>query len=120
LQNELEGLNVLEKIISAISNLDITKLSNKIQKEYREQHENKELYYSDHFLLESVKERLDLYNISNRSDKQALANIIIMLCIHLAKIKNLYISNDGITEYAKNQDQQDISQVFRSLEKNKK
>ncbi|RIA92173.1 hypothetical protein C1645_821070 [Glomus cerebriforme] len=32
------------------------------------------------------------------SDKQALADIMIILCIRPAKIKNLRISNDGVTE----------------------
>ena len=40
-----------------------------------------------------------------------------MLCICSAKIKDLCISNGGVTGYAKNWDQRDIPQVFRSLEK---
>ena len=43
-----------------------------------------------------------------------------MLCIHPAEIKDLRISNGGVTGYAKNRDQQDIPRVFRSLEKNEK
>jgi len=38
--------------------------------------------------------------------------------IYLAEIKNLYISNWDVTGYAKSQNQQDISQVFRSIKKN--
>ena len=53
------------------------------------------------------------------SNKQALADVMIMLCICPAEIKNLRISNGGVTGYAKNRGQQDISQVFRSLEKSK-
>ena len=45
---------------------------------------------------------------------------MIMLCIRPAEIKNLRISNGGVTGYAKNRGQQDIPRVFRSLEKNKK
>ena len=41
-----------------------------------------------------------------------------MLCIRPAEIKNLRISNGGVTGYAKNRGQQDIPRVFRSLEKN--
>ncbi len=74
----------------------------------------------DHFLLESVKERLDEYNVSNISNKQALADVMIMLCIHPAKIKNLRIFNGGVTGYVKNRGAQDIPRVFRSLEKNEK
>src|SRR2546423_6449959 len=44
---------------------------------------------------------------------------MIMLCIRPAEIKNLRISNGGVTGYAKNRGQQDIPRVFRSLEKNK-
>jgi len=69
LQRELRTLNTSEKIISVTKNLKIIKLSNKIQKERSEQCKNEEFYYSDHFLLESVKERLDEYNISNILDK---------------------------------------------------
>ena len=77
-------------------------LSNKIQKEHSKQYEDEKIYYLDHFLLELVKKRLDLYAVSNTSDKQALADVMIMLYIHSAEIKNLCISNGGVTEYAKN------------------
>jgi len=58
--------------------------------------------------------------VSNIPDKQALADVMIMLCIRPSEIKNLRISNGGITSYAKNQGQQDIPRVFRSLEMNEK
>ena len=98
----MRTLNAPEKIISATKNLETTKLSNKIQKERSEQRKNEGLYYLDHFSLESVKERLDEYDVSNIPDKQALADVMIMLCIRPAKIKNLRISNGGVTGYAKN------------------
>ena len=60
---------------------------------------------------------MDEYDVSNIPDKQALADVMIMLCIRPAEIKNLRISNGGVTEYAKNRGEQDISRVFRSLEK---
>ncbi len=78
------------------------KLSNKIQKEYSEQRKNEGLHYSDYFLLELVKERLDEYDVFNISDKQTLANVMIMLCIYPAEIKNLHIFNGDITGYVKN------------------
>ncbi len=102
LRRELQTLNVLEKIISATKNLKTTKLSNKIQKECNEQRKNERLHYPDHFSLKSVKEKLDEYDVSNIPDKQALADIMIILCICPAKIKNLRISNGDITGYAKN------------------
>src|SRR5204863_3095255 len=98
---------------------DITKESNKIQKERSEQRKNEGIDFSDHFSLESVKERLDKYNVSNIPDKQTLADVMIMLCIRPAEIKNLRIFNGDVTGYAKNRGQQDIPRVFRSLEKNK-
>ena len=98
--------------------LEITKKSNKIQKERNEQCKNEGINFLDYFSLESVKERLDEYNVSNMPNKQALADVMIMLCIHPAKIKNLRIFNGNVTGYAKNKGAQDISQVFRSLEKN--
>ena len=102
LQRKLENLNAPEKIISATKILDITKESNKIQKERSEQRENEGIDFPDHFSLESVKERLDKYNVSNIPDKQALADVMIMLCIRPAEIKNLRIFNGDVTGYAKN------------------
>ncbi len=102
LQRELRTLNTSEKIISTMKNPKIIKLSNKIQKEHSKQHKNKGFHYLDYFLLESVKERLDEYDVFNISDKQVLADIMIMLYIHPAEIKNLHISNSDVTGYAKN------------------
>ena len=79
-----------------------TRSANKIQKERREQRENEGIDFPDHFSLESVKKRLNLYNVFNTSDMQALADIMIMLYIYSAEIKNLHISNRAVTEYAKN------------------
>ncbi|PKK58481.1 hypothetical protein RhiirC2_796228 [Rhizophagus irregularis] len=95
LRRELRTLNASEKIISATKIPDITKLSNEIQKKHSEQRKNEGFNYPDHFSLESVKERLDSYDVSNTPDKQALADIMIMLCIRPAKIKNLRITNGG-------------------------
>ena len=83
-------------------NRDLTCLSNKIQKERSKQCEDEGIHFPDHFSLESVKERLDSYDVSNIPDKQALADVMIMLCIRPAKIKNLRISNGSVTGYAKN------------------
>ncbi|RGB30537.1 hypothetical protein C1646_765253 [Rhizophagus diaphanus] len=75
LRRELRILNAPEKIISATKIPEITRASNKIQQKRTEQCKNEGLHYSDHFLLESVKEWLDLYVVSNTPDKQALADI---------------------------------------------
>ncbi|PKY36608.1 hypothetical protein RhiirB3_459620, partial [Rhizophagus irregularis] len=74
LRRELRTLNAPEKIISATKIPEITRASNKIQQERTEQRKNEGLHYPDHFSLESVKERLDLYVVSNTPDKQALAD----------------------------------------------
>src|ERR1043165_1189465 len=95
----------------------ITTLLNKIQKGKSLLCEDEGIHYPDHFSLESVKERLDSYDVSNTPDKQALADVMIMLCIRSAEIKDLRISNGGVTGYSKNRDQQDIPRIFRSLEK---
>ncbi|KAF0484557.1 integrase: PROVISIONAL [Gigaspora margarita] len=118
LRRELRTLNTSEKMISATLNPEITRSSNKIQKERSEKRKNEGIDFPDHFSLESVKERLDLYDVSNTPDKQALADVMIMLCIRPAEIKNLRITNGGVTGYAKNRGQQDTPRVFRSLEKN--
>ena len=102
LQRELRTLNAPEKIISATLIPEITRSANKIQKEHSEQRENEGIDFPDHFSLESVKERLDGYNVSNVPNIQALADIIIMLCVRPAEIKTLRISNGGVTGYAKN------------------
>ncbi|GES73732.1 hypothetical protein GLOIN_2v1841986 [Rhizophagus clarus] len=82
--------------------LGMTTLSNKIQKEKSLLCEDEGIHYPDHFLLESVKERLDSYDVSNIPDKQALADVMIMLCIRPVEIKDLRISNGGVTGYVKN------------------
>ena len=80
----------------------MTTLSNKIQKEKSLLCKDEGIHYPDHFSLESVKEWLDLYAVSNTPNKQALADVMIMLCIRPAEIKNLCIANGGVTGYAKN------------------
>ncbi|EXX57243.1 uncharacterized protein OCT59_015174 [Rhizophagus irregularis] len=118
LRKELRKLNAPKAIIEATKIPGITTLSNKIQKEKSLLCEDEGIHYPDYFSLESVKERLDSYDVSNTPDKQALADVMIMLCIRPAEIKDLRISNGGVTGYVKNRDQQDIPRVFRSLEKN--
>ncbi|GET02572.1 hypothetical protein GLOIN_2v1761875 [Rhizophagus clarus] len=95
LRRELRILNAPKEIISATLIPEITRASNKIQQERTEQRKNEGLHYPDHFSLESVKERLDAYDVSNTPDKQALADVMIMLCIRPAEIKNLRIANRG-------------------------
>ncbi|RGB38806.1 hypothetical protein C1646_665147 [Rhizophagus diaphanus] len=119
LRKELQELNVPEKLIKSVSDKNIIILSNELQIKNKEQSACKGIHYPDHFLLESVKERLDAYDVSTIPDVQALADVIIMLCIRPAEIKNLHIKEGGVTGYAKNKET-DEPRVFRSLEKNEK
>ncbi|PKK58943.1 hypothetical protein RhiirC2_795549 [Rhizophagus irregularis] len=118
LRREMRALEASEKIVSDTKIPDTTRSANKIQKENRLLYENEGINYPNHFSLESVKERLDSYDVSNIPDKQVLADAMIMLCIRPAEIKDLRISNGSVTGYGKNWGQQDIPWVFRSLEKN--
>ena len=93
----MRKLNAPEKIISATLDEKTTCASNKIQKKRRNQRENEGIDFPDHFSLESVKERLDFYDVSNTPDVQVLADVMIMLCVRPAEIKDLRISNGGIT-----------------------
>ncbi|RGB25508.1 hypothetical protein C1646_771648 [Rhizophagus diaphanus] len=70
LRRELRTLNASKEIISATLILEITRASNKIQQERTEQRKNEGLHYLDHFSLESVKERLDAYDVSNTGQNQ--------------------------------------------------
>ncbi len=102
LRRELREFNAPEKIISTTLDDKTTCSSNKIQKERRVQCENEGINFPDHFSLESVKERLDGYDVSNAPNLQALADVMIMLCIRPAEIKDLRISNGSVTGYSKN------------------
>ncbi|RIA78967.1 hypothetical protein C1645_841931 [Glomus cerebriforme] len=65
--------------------------SNKIQKERRDQRENEGIDFPDHFSLESIKERLDFYDVSNTPDVQALADIFRSLERDEERAKHLLI-----------------------------
>ncbi|CAG8753070.1 15006_t:CDS:2 [Dentiscutata erythropus] len=90
------------------ANTDITEEANKIQMNNRKKAKTKYINYPDKFTLESVKERLDAYDIKTLPDYQALADVIVMLCIRPAELRTLRITDAGVTGYAKNQGQPDI------------
>ncbi|CAG8604317.1 11950_t:CDS:2 [Gigaspora rosea] len=101
------------------SSSHITEEANEIQQNQRKFGEAFEkIDYLDHFTLESVKERLDSYDTSSLPDLQALADVMIMLCIRPAELITLRITNAEVTGYAKNRGQANIPQKFRSMEKN--
>ncbi|CAG8810006.1 19408_t:CDS:1 [Gigaspora margarita] len=119
LRRELKTLGAISEIIEATKFPDITKEANEIQ---QNRHKFVEAFekidYPDHFTLESVKERLDKYDISTLPNLQALVDVMLMLCIRPAKLTSLRITDAGVTGYAKNRGQLDIPRVFRSMEKN--
>ncbi|CAG8724397.1 10621_t:CDS:2, partial [Gigaspora margarita] len=96
LRRELKSLGATLEIIEVTKFPDITKEANEIQQNQRKFVEAFEkIDYPDHFTLESVKERLDKYDISTLPDIQALADIILMLCIRPAKLTSLRITDAG-------------------------
>ncbi|RGB34633.1 hypothetical protein C1646_668395 [Rhizophagus diaphanus] len=103
--------------LSKIKNPDTTRLANENQKEKRLRHENKGINYLDYYALESVKERLDSYDVSSKPDLQALADAMVMLCIRPTEVKSLRIADGNMTGYAKYRGQVDILRKFRSMEK---
>ncbi|RIB12367.1 hypothetical protein C2G38_2041887 [Gigaspora rosea] len=87
LRRELKNLSTSFQIIEAMKFPDITKDANEIQRDRRKFVEAFErIDYPDHFTLESVKKRLDKYDISILPDLQALADVMIMLCIRPAEL----------------------------------
>ena len=96
---------------------ETTCASNKIQKERWKLRKDEGIHFPDEFSFESVKERLDDYDVSRKSDELALADVIIMLCICPAELRTLRIANGKVTGYVKNWGQEDIPRVFRSMGK---
>ncbi|CAH1769184.1 156_t:CDS:2, partial [Entrophospora sp. SA101] len=96
LRRELKTLGASFQIIEATKFSDITEDANKIQSVNRKKAEANRIDYPDHFTLESVKERLDAYDIKTSPDLQALADVIIMLCIRPAEL-TLRITDAGVT-----------------------
>ncbi|RHZ89296.1 hypothetical protein Glove_16g136 [Diversispora epigaea] len=60
---------------------------------------------------------INIKSISTLPDLQALTDVMIMLCICPTKLISLYITDNWITGYAKNQEQEDIPRNFKSMEK---
>ncbi|RHZ87091.1 hypothetical protein Glove_40g143 [Diversispora epigaea] len=116
LRRELKILGASFQIIEATKFPDIIEDANKIQMDNWEK--AKTIDYPDHFTLESVKERLDAYDLKTSPNYQALADVMVMLCIRPAELTTLYIRDTGVTGYAKNRGQPDIPRKFRSMEKN--
>ncbi|KAF0510839.1 hypothetical protein F8M41_018389 [Gigaspora margarita] len=71
---------------------DITEEANKIQRDNQKKAEANHIDYPDHFMLESVRERLDDYDVSTLPDLRALADVMVMLCIRPAELTTLCIT----------------------------
>ncbi|CAJ0759976.1 3297_t:CDS:2 [Entrophospora sp. SA101] len=97
LRRELKTLGASFDIIEATKFPDITEDANKIQMDNR--NKAKTIDYPDHFTLESVKERLDAYDIKTLPDCQALADVMVMLCIRPAELATLRITDAGVTDF---------------------
>ncbi|CAG8700675.1 41882_t:CDS:2 [Gigaspora margarita] len=104
----------LFQIIEAIKFSDITEDANKIQRDNQKRAEANRIDYSNKFTLESVKERLDAYDLKTSPNYWTLANIIVMLCIHPAELTTLCITDVGVTGYAKNQRAVHAAMVHRT------
>ena len=92
LRRELRNLNASPEIIDVTKFPEITEEANEIQQNRRKFVEAFErIDYPDHFTLESVKERLDGYDVSTLPDLQALADVMIMppLNLHLYVLQML-------------------------------
>ncbi|CAG8648103.1 31914_t:CDS:2, partial [Gigaspora margarita] len=102
LRRELRNLGALSTIVKATKFSDFTEEANKIQKNNRKKAEDNRIDYPDEFTLESVKERLDAYNLKTSPNYWALADIMVMLCIHSVELTTLRITDARVTGYAKN------------------
>ncbi|KAF0562284.1 hypothetical protein F8M41_000060 [Gigaspora margarita] len=111
---ELKSLGTLSAIVEATKFPDITE----IQRDNQKKAEANRIDYPDHFTVESVRERLDGYDVSTLPNLQALADVMVMLCIRPAELTTLCITDARVTEYVKNRGQPDIPRKFRSMEKN--
>ncbi|CAG8684211.1 17227_t:CDS:2, partial [Gigaspora margarita] len=98
---EAYALALLAKNANAIEATkfpDITEEANKIQKDNQKKAKANRIDYPDHFTLESVRERLDGYDVSTLSDLQALADVMVILCIRPAELTTLYITDAGVIQ----------------------
>ncbi|CAG8783350.1 5675_t:CDS:2 [Gigaspora margarita] len=103
LRKELRNLGALPTIVEATKFSDFTEEANKIQKNNRKRAEANRIDYPDEFILESVKERLDAYDLKTSPNYWAFADVIVMLCIRPAELTTLHITDAGVTGYVKNQ-----------------
>ncbi|RHZ54574.1 hypothetical protein Glove_426g14 [Diversispora epigaea] len=93
LRRELKTLGASLQIIEVTKFPDITEDANKIQMDNRKK--AKTIDYPDEFTLESVKKRLDAYDLKTPPNYQTLADIMVMLYIRPAELTTLRITDAG-------------------------
>ncbi|CAJ0846723.1 9952_t:CDS:2 [Entrophospora sp. SA101] len=82
-----------EKVIDALQDTDgITRESNRKQSENRKLRARIGISPSEHFSLESINARLQSYDTAKLPDIQALADVMVMLCMRPAEVTTLRIS----------------------------
>src|SRR6185369_6569227 len=92
LRHELRKKGAPEEIINATLDDDITRESNKKQNADRKLHARIGISPSKHFNLESINARLQSYDTAKSPNIQALADVIVMLCMRPAEVTTLQIS----------------------------
>ncbi|RHZ55260.1 hypothetical protein Glove_417g25 [Diversispora epigaea] len=90
LRRELKNLGILPAIVEITKFPDIIKEANKIQKDNWKTAEDN--------LLESIKKRLNGYDIFTLPDLQAFADVMIMLCMHPTELIILRITDAGVID----------------------
>ncbi|CAJ0907964.1 9302_t:CDS:2 [Entrophospora sp. SA101] len=81
-----------EKVIDALQDIDgITRESNRKQSENRKLRARIGISPSEHFSLESINARLQSYDTAKSPDIQALADVMVMLCMRPAEVTTLRI-----------------------------
>ncbi|CAG8823996.1 38828_t:CDS:2, partial [Gigaspora margarita] len=98
LQRELKSLGALSAIVEAAKFPDIIEEANKIQRDNQKKAEANRIDYPNYFTLESVRERLNGYDVSTLLDLQVLADVIVMLCIRPAELTTLCITDAGASQ----------------------
>ncbi|CAJ0846474.1 10339_t:CDS:2 [Entrophospora sp. SA101] len=79
-----------EKVIDALQDTDgITRESNRKQSENRKLRARIGISPSEHFSLESINARLQSYDTAKSPDIQALADVMVMLCMRPAEVTTL-------------------------------
>src|SRR6185295_6807419 len=97
---------------------DITNASNKMQKDARKRRELKSIRLPPKFSLDELCKRLNGYDLSKKPDLQALADVMVMLCMRPAEVTKLRINAYGVTGFVKNRGESGAPRKLRAVLKN--